>query len=266
MNNKHPQIKLVYDIGLRVSFLDVLIQNDNGTLLTSVYHKDATEPYVAPFTSDHPPHIFRNTITIALNRAIRYSSTFEAFNTERRYIRLKLLYNGYIFFPNTNYNRKYSYSYRYPSKYIDSRFRKFFTQHNLIPLSTLLPIISKSDQFFVLRNHLLRKLNPPTNNTIKNRFAITRNQERPTFISVNKVWPKSNPQLSVPLIIHAPYENRLRLFRRQLHQLWSSIFQNTNVEQTKLIIGMTTRRNIRGELIQACPPLSKITLPKKTRR
>ena len=56
LNNEHPQIKLVYDYGLRISFLDILIENDNGTLRTSVYHKDAAEPYVVPFTSDHPPH------------------------------------------------------------------------------------------------------------------------------------------------------------------------------------------------------------------
>ncbi len=95
LNDKHRNIKLVHEIGIRISFLDVFIQNDNGTLLTSVYHKDAAEPYVVPFTSDHPPHIFRNIINVALVRAVRYSSTFEAFNNERRYIRLKLLYNGY---------------------------------------------------------------------------------------------------------------------------------------------------------------------------
>ena len=93
LNEKHLNIKLVSEIALRVSFLDVLLENDNGILSTSVYHKDAAEPYVVPFTSDHPPHSFRNIINIALTRAVRYSSTFEAFNKERRYIRLKLLYN-----------------------------------------------------------------------------------------------------------------------------------------------------------------------------
>ncbi|CAF4595868.1 unnamed protein product, partial [Rotaria socialis] len=42
---------------------------------------------------DHPRHVFRNVIQTALMRAIRYSSTFEAFNIERRTIRLTLLYN-----------------------------------------------------------------------------------------------------------------------------------------------------------------------------
>ena len=97
LNNKHTNIKITFEIGISLSFLDVLIQNENGVLSTSVYHKSAAEPYILPFTSDHPPHIFRNLINVALTRAVRYSSTFEAFNNERRYIRLKLLYNGYVF-------------------------------------------------------------------------------------------------------------------------------------------------------------------------
>ena len=80
-NQKHANVKLIYEIGLNVSFLDVFIQNQNGVLFTSVYHKDAAEPYVAPLTSDHPPYIFRNIINIVLVRAVRYSSTFDAFNT-----------------------------------------------------------------------------------------------------------------------------------------------------------------------------------------
>jgi hypothetical protein len=63
-----------------------------------VYHKPAAEPYVIPFTSDHPRHVFTNIIKTSLERAIRYSSTFELFNDERRYIKLMLLYNGYVIF------------------------------------------------------------------------------------------------------------------------------------------------------------------------
>ncbi|CAF1430004.1 unnamed protein product [Adineta steineri] len=94
LNNHHPNIKLEYKIGQSLPFLDVLLTNNNGTLSTSVYRKPAAEPYVVPFTSDHPQHIFRNIMQTALLRAIRYSSTFEAFNVERRNIRLMLLYNG----------------------------------------------------------------------------------------------------------------------------------------------------------------------------
>jgi hypothetical protein len=94
LNDHHPNIKLEYKIGQSLPFLDVLLTNNNGILSTSVYRKSASEPYVVPFTSDHPRHIFRNIIRAALTRAIRYSSTFEAFNIERRTIRLMLLYNG----------------------------------------------------------------------------------------------------------------------------------------------------------------------------
>ncbi|CAF1427583.1 unnamed protein product [Rotaria sordida] len=93
LNCHHPNIKLEYKIGQSLPFLDVLLTNNNGILSTSVYHKPAAEPYVVPFASDHPRHTFRNIVRAALIRAIRYSSTFEAFNTERRNIRLTLLCN-----------------------------------------------------------------------------------------------------------------------------------------------------------------------------
>lgn len=93
-NTWHPNIKFDYKIGQSLPFLDVLLTNNNGILSTSVYHKPAAEPYVTPFISDHPRHVFVNIITTALARALRYSSTFDAFNIERRAIHLTLLYNG----------------------------------------------------------------------------------------------------------------------------------------------------------------------------
>ena len=93
-NNRHPNIKLVREIRTAVPFLDVFIQNDNAHLFTSVYHKEAAEPYVLPLLSDHSRHVFKNIIHGALFRAIRFSSTLKAFENERRSIKLKLLYNG----------------------------------------------------------------------------------------------------------------------------------------------------------------------------
>ncbi|CAF1471320.1 unnamed protein product [Rotaria sordida] len=107
-NTLHSNIKLEYKIGKSLRFLDVLFTNNNGILTTSVYHKPVAEPYVVPFTSDHPRHVFVNVIQTSLARATRYSSTFESFNNERRYIQLTLLYNGY------------------PSTFIDKEFQKFF--------------------------------------------------------------------------------------------------------------------------------------------
>jgi hypothetical protein len=93
-NSSHPNIKLVRQIGTSVSFLDLFIENKNSTLKTSVFHKQAAEPYIVPFKSDHPRQIFNNVIDAPLKRAVRYSSTLSAFHAERRSIKLMLLYNG----------------------------------------------------------------------------------------------------------------------------------------------------------------------------
>lgn len=93
-NQWHPNIKLDYKSGKSLPFLDILLTNTSGILQTLVYHKPAAEPYVAPFPSDHSRHVFANIIRNHLTHVLRYSSTFEAFNYERRYIKLMLLYNG----------------------------------------------------------------------------------------------------------------------------------------------------------------------------
>ena len=45
-NQWHPNIKLEYTISQSLPFLDVLLTNTNGILLTSVYHKPSAEPYM----------------------------------------------------------------------------------------------------------------------------------------------------------------------------------------------------------------------------
>ena len=93
-NTWHPNIRFDYKIGKSLSFLDVLLTNDNGILSTSVYHKSPSELCVVPFISDHPRHVFGNVIQTTLARAIRYSSNLDAFNHERIQNKLTLLYNG----------------------------------------------------------------------------------------------------------------------------------------------------------------------------
>ena len=92
-NQFHPNIKLEYQIGKQISFLDLLLYNNNGILASSIYHKPSAEPVVVSYLSDHPRHVFRNVVQTALIRAVRYSSTFDVFNHELRNIRLMLLYN-----------------------------------------------------------------------------------------------------------------------------------------------------------------------------
>ncbi|CAF3730445.1 unnamed protein product [Rotaria socialis] len=93
-----------------------------------------TGPYVVPFISDHPRHVFDNIVQTSLRRAIKYSSTFQSFNDERRYIKSTFLYNGY------------------PSSFIDKTFRKFFSGY--ISSRSFLPFLDNERQFLQMRIEL----------------------------------------------------------------------------------------------------------------
>ncbi|CAF3594916.1 unnamed protein product [Rotaria socialis] len=134
-NTWHPNIKLDYKINKSLPFLDLLLTNNNGTLATSVYHKPAAEPYITPFTSDHPRHVFANIIKTSLEHATRYSSTFEEFNNERRDVKLMLLYNGY------------------PSTFIENEFTKYFFEHK--STSPFLQYIDQEKNYIHMRQKLL---------------------------------------------------------------------------------------------------------------
>ena len=92
---KDVNIKIEYDIGTSVNFLDVTIMNENGQLRTSIHHKSAAELYILPFTYDHPCHVHRNIPYAALMRAARLCSNVKDFDTERVRSDVSLLLNDY---------------------------------------------------------------------------------------------------------------------------------------------------------------------------
>jgi hypothetical protein len=82
-DRKDQNIRIKYQIQSCVEFLDVVIQNDNGQLTTSVFHKPTVEPYILQYTSDHPRHVHRNIPYAALLRAARIYSNVHDFTIER---------------------------------------------------------------------------------------------------------------------------------------------------------------------------------------
>ena len=156
-NNYHPNIKLVRQIGKSLPFLDVFVENKNGIVATSVYHKEAAEPYIVPFKSDHPRHIFKNIIETALVRAIRYSSTLQTFNQERRFIKLKLLYNGYEMSIGKFLLSSNCICFRYPPRFIYTKFKEFFGIHMPTLSSTILSWNEYERQFYQIRTQLLKQ-------------------------------------------------------------------------------------------------------------
>ncbi|CAF3375169.1 unnamed protein product [Rotaria socialis] len=92
---KDPNIEITYSIASCIDFLDVIINNDNSKLITSIYHKPAVEPYILPYTSDNPRHVHRNILYAALLRAARLCSNIDDFHMERVRIDMSLLVNDY---------------------------------------------------------------------------------------------------------------------------------------------------------------------------
>ncbi|CAF2934840.1 unnamed protein product [Rotaria sp. Silwood2] len=72
-------IKITTTISQSLDYLNVTIQDNNGDLKTSIYHKSASEPYILPYESDHPRDVHVNIINNALLRAARMCSTVEDF-------------------------------------------------------------------------------------------------------------------------------------------------------------------------------------------
>ncbi|CAF2092967.1 unnamed protein product [Rotaria magnacalcarata] len=241
--------------GCCVSFLDLLINNKNGILCTSVYHKPAAEPCVVPFISDHPRHVFSNIIQAALLRALRYSTTLDIFEKERRSIRLMLLYNVY------------------PSRYIDTHFRNFFGRS--LSKSSMIPFIANENQFLVMRNTLLPKLTVKERETQHRIAAFSfdedidnqNTKEKTTGSSTISKQNKPN-KFANTLFLHYTHEKRLHSLKRGIHKIYSEIFQNTIGIDFRLIVGHRNHRNTGHELVQKRPPptmLKPIPLPTEAR-
>ncbi|CAF1393936.1 unnamed protein product [Rotaria sordida] len=231
-----------------VSFLDVLLTNNNGTLHTSVYHKPSAEPYVVPFLSDHPRYTFPNIIQTALVRAIRYSSTFEAFNNERRAVRLMLLFNGY------------------PTRYIDREFRKILG--NYISTNSILPTVDNDEKFIQLRKEYM---NQPTARSSQVEARITQFNENneeshieqpvQTTIATTTDTKKSKKNtFRDAVIIHYTHEKRFTTMKKDMHKIFREAFEGYGLEAVRLIVGYRNHPNFERELTRKRPPLKYLTL------
>ena len=249
-NDYHPNIKLKAIVATSVPFLDLLISNNNGILSTSVYQKPAAEPCVVSFISDHPRYVFSNVIHAALLRAVRYSSTLDLFEKERRAIRLMLLYNGSVFLPDDSL--MIASFFRYPIRYIDTYFRKFFAEY--ISSSSITPLIDDDDQFFTMRNTLLarpsvRELQVDHGIASAGLAITTNNQDERN----NTRRPKKVNKFDKTLFLHCTHEKRLEGLKRDIHQIYSETFQGSPAMDVRLIVGHRNHRNTKSELIQKRP-------------
>ncbi|CAF4517713.1 unnamed protein product, partial [Rotaria magnacalcarata] len=210
-------------------------------------------PCVVPFISDHPRHVFSNIIQAALLRAVRYSSTLDIFEKERRAIRLMLLYNGY------------------PSTYIDIHFGKFFG--NAISQSSMIPFIDNENQFLIMRSRLLPRPSVKERETqhriaavrLNEETKVTNDKEKRTTITTMQKQNKAN-KFANTLFLHYTHEKRLHRMKREIHKIFSETFQGTLAMDLRLIVGHRNHRNTGHELVQKRPPptmLKPIPLPNR---
>jgi hypothetical protein len=228
-DKKDVNIGINYSVHQSMEFLDVFIENNQGQLRTSVYRKPAAEPYILPYTSDHPRHIHSNTIYTALLRAIRLSSDVQTFNQERLNIEISLILNGYS------------------PKFITYHFKKFFHKHNALSIYKELD----NDKYQQLHELLLDESTESKRNENQQNQPKQQQQQEPNTEKLNgKVTIKQKQ-----LILHCRFESGpLSKFNREFRKLWEKHFcyEKSSLNLVRLILG--TRSN---------PSLDRLLVTKK---
>jgi hypothetical protein len=228
-NTKDPNIRITRSIGSTVEFLDVLLENNDGQLKTSVFRKSAAEPYIVPFLSDHPRHVHRNTIRGAIFRAVRLCSDVEDFDKERLNIELTLLLNGY------------------PPRFISYHFKRFFEQNNTISLMEELD----NDVYRELHQKLI--LQPTRRERVQNDTFLHHNQHLAKEMQQQQ-WNKKE------IRVYFTYESGPMLtFKCELRRLWKKhyIYDGSPMNDTTLKISINTNKSLHQLLVKKKPARSK---------
>ena len=97
LNAKHQNIKFTYEVEVdgKISFLDTLIENDNGSFSSTVYRKPTFTGLGLNYLS-FTPHIFKvNSIKTLINRAYNLCSSYNLFDLEIVNLRKYFIGNSY---------------------------------------------------------------------------------------------------------------------------------------------------------------------------
>ncbi|CAF5120860.1 unnamed protein product [Rotaria sp. Silwood1] len=227
-----PNIKVTITINQALEYLDASIENNNGQLKTTIYHKTAWEPHILPYESDHPRHVHANIIYIMLVRAARICSTVEDFDTERLSAEMILLVNGY------------------PPKFIQYHLKNFFLQFNATSTWTELNTVS----YEKLHQTLLYK---PTKRETK-----TNVQLNDQLIQNQNIYEHKDQ-----IYLHYTFENGPLLnFKKEYRKIWQKyyVYPGSRLKHTRLILGTLLNRTLEDLLIHKRPRRDMLTGIKRT--
>lgn len=106
-------------------------------------------------------------------------------------------------------------------------------------------MIDDDNQYTASRSELLEK---PTNleYQVLSRIARIDDPHQPTLLTKNNTSDRT-------LMIHYHHEQRFATFRKDVHRLWTTIFENTPINDSRLIVGHRNNRNTKRELIHLRP-------------
>ncbi|CAF1502413.1 unnamed protein product [Adineta steineri] len=228
MNQKdHKHIKITYSVDQKVEFLDVQIENHYGLLKTSVYRKPAAEPYILPYSSDHPRHIHMNIPYEALLQAARLCSDVYTFDKERLNIEIKLLLNGY------------------PPQFLKYHFNRFFRLNQVLEVCTELD----AQKYQMLHQKLLYL---PTRREKKYQRQTTDENDK----SVDKQWNRKILMLS-----HTYESGPAKNFRREFRKLWTKyyVYKGSVVKNVRTMITALNNPSLNDLLVRKKPPASLLT-------
>ncbi|CAF2880042.1 unnamed protein product [Rotaria sp. Silwood2] len=220
-------IKITTTISQTLDYLDVTIENNNGDLKTCIYHKSASEPYILPYSSDHPRHVHINILNNTLVRAARMCSTVEDFDMERLSIEMILLVNGY------------------PPKFIQQHMKNFFIKYNAMNVWTEL----NTESYQQLHHELLYK---PTR----------REQKVQLETNGTSLKKQTNYEHKDQIYLHYTFETGpLTNFKKEYRQIWNKyyVYPGSRLRNTRLILGTILNRTLQSLLIHKKPKRDILT-------
>ena len=134
--------------------------------------------------------------------------------------------------------------------------------------STLLPLIGDENQYRSARQQFIQTPMLKQTQLIKSAYSISLHghmQNQTVDTENNKSDFIQEKKYHDHLIVHYTHEKRLEPYKRDIHQIWDQTFLNTPASEVRLIIGNKNSRNIRRELVRACPfPLVLLANEKTT--
>jgi hypothetical protein len=240
MNKKDEKhIQITYSVGLSVEFLDVHIENCHGSLITSVFHKPAAEPYILPFSSDHPRHIHTNIPYEALLCAARYCSDVYAFDKERLNIEMILLLNGY------------------PPRFLKRHFDRFFRLNQVMQVLTELD----AEQYKQLHQKLLCLPTRRERRKKYQRIADSGNNNEQLYENEDKLGKKQLWNKKILMLPHTFESGPLLNFKREFRQLWTKfyVYKGSVMKDVRLVITSLSNPSLNDLLVHKKPSRSLLT-------